>query len=311
MNTGIGALLERLATAAVVVVGVTFLVFMLLHLIPGDPIEVMLGEYASVGDRAALRTRLGLDRPLAEQWLHFVSGVLRLDLGASLATGEPVVAVVLGHFRATLVLAAAGFGVAIASGVPLGVFAALRRGGIGDTLSSTLALVAMALPNFVLGPVLLLVFAVELRWFPIGGAGSAAALVLPAATLGLSLAAVLARMTRAALIEVLAEPYLVAARARGLHPRRVIVHHALRNAALPVVTTLGLQLGALLGGAVITEVVFGWPGIGRLVVESIHRRDYPVVQACVLLIAVAYVVINTLTDLLYERLDPRIGTAAR
>jgi peptide/nickel transport system permease protein len=170
---------------------------------------------------------------------------------------------------------------------------------------------AMAVPNFVLGPLLLLVFAVSLRWFPIGGADSAAAVVLPAVTLGLSLAAVLARMTRAALLEVLAEPYLVAARARGLHPARVVCNHALRNAALPVITTLGLQLGALLGGAVITEVVFGWPGVGQLAVESIHRRDYPVVQACVLLIATSYVAVNALTDVLYAWLDPRIGAAAR
>ncbi|MEQ8662258.1 MAG: ABC transporter permease [Gammaproteobacteria bacterium] len=303
-------LTARLASAAVVVVGVTFLVFLLLHLVPGDPVEVMLGEHAAAADRAALRHALGLDRPLAAQWFAFLGGLLRLDLGVSLATGEPVVALVASHFVMTAALAAGGLAVAVALGVPLGVFAALARGRAWDTLSGVLAVLGMSVPNFVLGPLLMLVFAVALGWFPIGGADGARALVLPALTLGLSLAAVLARMTRAALLDVLAAPFVLAARARGLRPARVVLVHALGNAALPVVTTLGLQLGALLGGAVVTEAVFGWPGLGLLVVDSIHRRDFPVVQACVLVIALVYVVVNTLTDLLCSWLDPRSGAAA-
>jgi peptide/nickel transport system permease protein len=297
----------RIISAAVVVVGVSLLVFLLLHLVPGDPIEVMLGEFANASDRAALRAALGLDRPLLAQWLGFVGGVLRGDLGTSLATGEAVVALLTAHFRMTLILAIAGLAVALAVGIPLGLVAALNQGRRWDAVSSALAVVAMSIPNFVLGPVLILLFAVLLGWLPSGGATGAGALVLPALTLGLSLAAVLARMTRAALLEVLGEPYVLAARARGLGAARVIVNHALRNAALPLLTTLGLQLGSLLGGAVITEVVFGWPGLGQLAIESIHRRDYPVVQGCVLLIAVSYVVVNTFTDMFCARLDPRIG----
>lgn len=299
-----------LASAAVVVLGVTTLVFLLLHLVPGDPVEVMLGEYASAGDRAALRAALGLDRHLALQWLDFMLGLAHGDLGVSLATGRPVAALLGGHFAMTALLAGASLAVAVVIGVPLGVLAALRAGRAWDTGSAVLAVLGMSVPNFVLGPFLMLIFAVGLGWFPIGGADSARALVLPAATLGLSLGALLARMTRAALLEELGRPYVLAARARGLPAARVVVGHALRNAALPIVTTLGLQLGALLGGAVVTETVFGWPGLGQLAVESIHRRDYPVVQGAVLLIALSYVLVNVLTDLLYARLDPRIGSGA-
>ncbi|MGR8920323.1 MAG: ABC transporter permease [Gammaproteobacteria bacterium] len=297
----------RLGSAAIVVVAVSTLVFLLLHLIPGDPVEVMLGEYASVGDRAALRAALGLDRPLPVQWAGFMHGLARLDLGVSLVSGRDVLGTVFAHFRMTLLLAVAALAVAAVSGLPLGIVAALERGTLVDRVSSLLAVLAMSVPNFVLGPMLILVFAIALGWLPVAGAGSPGALVLPAVTLGLSLAAMLARMTRAALLEVLDEPYVLAARARGLSQRAVILRHALPNAALPIVTTLGLQLGALLGGAVITEAVFAWPGVGQLLVESIQRRDYPMVQGCVLLIAFAYVIVNTLTDLLYLRIDPRIG----
>lgn len=299
-------LAARLASAAFVVLGVTTLVFLLLHFVPGDPVEVMLGEYAGTADRAALRAALGLERPLLVQWWDFLGRALHLDLGTSLATGQPVTALLARHLRMTAVLAAAGLGVAMLVGVPLGALAALRRGRAWDLASAALAVLGMSLPHFVLGPLLMLVFAVALGWLPIGGADSATALVLPAVTLGLSLAAILARMTRAALLEVLDAPYILAARARGMRPARIVGVHALRNAALPVVTTLGLQLGALLGGAVVTETVFDWPGLGQLAIDSIHRRDYPVVQGCVLTIAMAYIVVNTLTDLLYAWLDPRL-----
>lgn len=296
----------RLAAAGSVVLAVTLLVFMLLHVIPGDPVDVMLGEYAAVADREALRARLGLDLSLAQQWWTFASGVARLDLGVSMVSGHPVVDTVLTHFRMTAVLAIAALFVALAFGVPLGVLAALRPGSRWDHLSMIVAVVAMSVPNFVLGPLLILLFSVALGWLPVGGADSPDALILPALTLGLSMAALLARMTRATMLDVLEQPYITAARARGLSEQRVITVHALGNAALPLVTVMGLQLGALLGGAVITEVVFGWPGVGQLLVESIQRRDYPVAQACVLVISFAYVALNTLTDMFYTRIDPRV-----
>ncbi len=296
----------RIATAVTVVVGVTSIVFVLIHLVPGDPVEVMLGEYASSADRAELRTMLGLDRPLLEQWLRFVGGVMRFDFGISFHTGRPVSELLGTHFAMTLLLAGAALMVAITIGLPLGVIAALNAGRGWDTAASLLAVLGMSVPNFVLGPFLIIVFAVKLNWLPIGGANGLAALVLPAITLGVSLAALLARMVRAALADVLTEPFVTAARARGLTEFTVIVGHACRNAALPVITVIGLQLGALLGGAVITEIVFGWPGLGQLAVESIHRRDYPVLQGCVLMISLSYVFVNTLTDFAYTMIDPRI-----
>lgn len=296
----------RIATAATVVVGVTSIVFVLIHLVPGDPVEVMLGEYASSADRAELRAMLGLDRPILEQWLRFAGGVMRFDFGISFHTGRPVSELLGTHFAMTLLLAGTASMVAITIGLPLGVVAALNAGRGWDTAASLLAVLGMSVPNFVLGPLLIIVFAVKLNWLPIGGAGGLAALVLPAITLGVSLAALMARMVRAALADVLAQPFVTAARARGLTEFTVIVDHACRNAALPVITVIGLQLGALLGGAVITEIVFGWPGLGQLAVESIHRRDYPVLQGCVLMISLSYVFVNSLTDFAYTMLDPRI-----
>jgi peptide/nickel transport system permease protein len=296
----------RIATAAVVVLGVTSIVFILIHMVPGDPVEVMLGEYASSADRAELRTALGLDQPLLAQWLHFVNGVMRFDFGNSLHTGRPVSELLATHFAMTLALAGTALLVALGVGLPLGVVAALNAGRGWDAAASLLAVLGMSVPNFVLGPLLIIVFAVKLNWLPIGGTGGPAALILPALTLGTSMAALLARMVRAALADVLAEPFVTAARARGLTEFTVIVGHACRNAALPVITVIGLQLGTLLGGAVITEIVFSWPGLGQLAVESIHRRDYPVLQGCVLVISLSYVAVNTLTDIVYAILDPRI-----
>jgi peptide/nickel transport system permease protein len=300
-------IVARIATALVVVAGVSSIVFMLIHVVPGDPVEVMLGEYASSADRVELRAALGLDQPLIEQWWQFLRDAVQFDFGTSLFTGRPVAELITGHFAMTMVLATVALMVALGIGLPLGVIAALHEGRPWDAVASTLAVLGMSVPNFVLGPLLIIVFAVKLDWLPSGGTDSSSALVLPAVTLGVSLAAILTRMVRAALLEVLDEPYVTAARARGLTEFSVVVGHACRNAALPVITIIGLQLGTLLGGAVITEIVFGWPGVGQLVVESIHRRDYPVVQACVLLISISYVCINTLTDILYAKLDPRIS----
>ena len=302
----IGRLLARLGSALVVVFGVCTLVFLLVHLVPGDPVEAMLGESARPADRAALRASLGLDKPLSEQYLDYLSGLARLDLGRSFVDQRPVSEMLAERIPATLELTAAALLLALVLALPLGVLAARRRGGPLDSAAMGLSLIGVSIPNFWLGPLLILVFSLWLGWTPVSGRESMAGLILPALTLGSGLAAVLARMVRSSVLEVLEEDYIRTARAKGLTEGAVLRRHALRNAWLPVLTLVGLQLGGLLGGAVITETVFAWPGVGSLLVESIQGRDYPVVQACVLLIALAYVGVNTLTDLVYTWVDPRI-----
>ncbi len=305
-------LFQRLLGACLVMIGVVSIVFMLIHLVPGDPVEVMLGESASGADRAALRTALGLDQPLGAQYLDYLGGLLQLDLGNSIHQRQPVVDLLLERLPATGLLALTTLGVTVLLALPLGIIAAIRRNTVWDSAAMSLSLLGVSIPNFWLGPLLILVFSLWLGWFPVSGQGGAAAVVLPALTLGTGLIAVLSRMVRSSMLEVLHEDYLRTARAKGMPPARVILHHALRNALLPVITLLGLQLGALLAGAVITETVFSWPGIGLLTIESIQSRDYPVVQACVLLISLTYVLVNLLTDLAYAWIDPRIrlGTHA-
>ena len=299
-------LVRRLLLTVPVLVGVTTLVFALIHLIPGDPAQAILGETASEEEVAALRTRLGLDRPLIEQYAGFLGGALQGDLGNSLRSNAPVAREITDRLPATLELAAAAMLVAIGFSIPLGIIAAARRGTIVDHLATTVALAGVSIPNFWLGPLLALVFAVELGWLPVSGRGTLANLVLPAISLGAALASILARMTRASLLEELREPYVQAARARGASQSRAVLRHAFRNSLIPVVTLIGLQFGAVLTGAVITETIFAWPGIGRLLIQSIGFRDYPIVQGCVLFIAVIYVGTNLLTDLVYGALDPRI-----
>jgi peptide/nickel transport system permease protein len=299
-------LLTRLGSALIVLFGVSLLVFLLIHLIPGDPVEVMLGEASAPADRAALRHALGLDQPVYVQLLDYYRHLFQFDLGQSLYSQRPITEILLERFPATLELAAAGLAIALLIALPLGTLAAVRRDTAWDGGAMTFALLGISIPHFWLGPLLILVFSLWLGWLPVSGREEAASLVLPALTLGAALAAILSRMLRATLLEVLGEDFIRTARAKGLTERAVIFKHALRNALLPVITLLGLQLGALLAGAVITETVFSWPGIGQLTVESIHRRDYPVVQACVLLISLGYVAVNTFTDLVYARLDPRI-----
>jgi peptide/nickel transport system permease protein len=281
-------------------------VFFLIHWVPGDPVEVMLGESAAAADRETLRQALGLDQPLLLQWFDFVIGVLRFDFGQSLFYQQSVGSLLSGHFAATAELALAAFGVACVIAVPSGVIAAARRGSWWDYGAMGFSLFGVSIPNFWLGPLLVMAFSLYLGWFPVSGRDGAASLVLPAITLGTGLAAILSRMVRSSLLEVMNEDYIRTARAKGLGGYQVWVRHGLRNAWLPVLTVLGIQLGALLGGAVITETVFNWPGIGSLLVESIQRRDYPLVQGCVLLISLCYVCINVVTDLLYARADPRI-----
>ncbi len=299
-------LIARLLSAAIVVTGVICLVFLLIHLVPGDPVEVMLGEAAQPADREELRSALGLDKPLSVQLLHYFQDLTHLDLGTSLHSKRPILDILLERLPATLELAAAALIVAVILALPLGIIAAVRQDTGWDHGAMGFAMLGVSIPNFVMGPLLILGFSVYLGWFPVSGREGVGSLVLPALTLGTALAAVLSRMVRSALLEVLGEDYVRTARAKGLSERTVILHHALRNASLPVITVLGLQLGTLLGGAVITEMVFSWPGIGQLTIEAIQRRDYPVLQACVLLISLSYVLVNTLTDLVYAWLDPRV-----
>ncbi len=298
-------LLARLMSALLVILGVVGLVFLLIHLIPGDPVDVMLGESARPADRAALRASLGLDLPIARQLVDYLGGVVQLDLGNSLHSDQPVSRLLAERLPATLQLALAALGCALLLALPLGILAAVRRGSGWDWGAMGFSTLGVSLPNFWLGPLLILLFSLWLGWTPVSGRETAASLILPAMTLGTGFAAILARMIRSSLLEVLEEDFVRTARAKGLAERQVLWRHAMRNAWLPVLTLIGIQLGALLGGAVVTEVVFDWPGIGSLMIDAIQRRDYPVVQGCVLVVSLSYVLVNTLTDLLYGVVDPR------
>ncbi len=289
-----------------VILGVATLVFSLIHLVPGDPAQSMLGESAAPGDVTELRTRLGLDRPVVMQYVEYLTRAFRGDLGTSFRYGTPVTKEIGARLARTAELAFAAMAVAILLAVPIGTIAAVFRGRPLDQAAMTLSLVGVSLPNFWLGPLLAMVFAVGLGWLPVSGAGSLSHLVLPAITLGSALAAVLARLTRTSVIEELQELYVVAARARGLSWRRTVVRHALRNSLVPVVTVIGLQFGAVLTGTIITETIFAWPGLGRLLIQAIGFRDYPLVQGCILFIAITYVAMNLLVDMAYGWLDPRI-----
>ncbi|HAI69188.1 MAG TPA: glutathione ABC transporter permease GsiC [Gammaproteobacteria bacterium] len=299
-------LFSRLLSTVIVVLGVVTIVFLLIHLVPGDPVQAMLGESATPTDLEALREALGLNQPLLMQWWHYMTGLLQGDFGNSLYSKEPIIDILIERFPATLELALAGLCIAVLIALPFGSIAALRKDSLWDNGSMVFSLLGVSIPNFWLGPMLILFFSLTLDWFPVSGREGPLSLVLPALTLGTALAAILARMVRSTLLEVLNEDYIRTARAKGLRESAVVIHHALRNAALPIITVLGLQLGTLLGGAVITEIIFAWPGIGQLTIDAIHRRDYPVVQACILLISLSYVLVNTLTDIMYAWLDPRV-----
>ena len=299
-------LVRRILLTIPVLLGVATLVFSLIHLVPGDPAQAMLGDGASPQDVAELRTSLGLDRPLLEQYVAFLRSAVTGDLGKSFRTGQPVTTMIVERVPATAELAIAAMIVAILIALPLGVVAAVWRGTAADYGAMTFALAGVSIPNFWLGPLLAIVFAVELGWLPVSGRGTLAHLILPAVSLGLALAAILARMTRASLLDELRELYVRAARARGVSRLIAVTMHALRNSMVPLLTIVALQFGAVLTGAVITETIFAWPGIGRLLIQSIGFRDYPMVQGCILLIAVTYVTVNLVTDLMYGVLDPRI-----
>ena len=304
-------LISRVLTAFAVALGVVCLVFFLLHLVPGDPVEVMLGESARPADKEALQRALGLDQPLHVQFGRYLANLGRFDLGTSLYSKRPVRDLLLERLPATVELGVTALLVALLLAVPLGVLAAVKKETAWDVGAMGIALFGVSIPNFWMGPMMILVGALWLGWFPVSGRDGIVSLILPALTLGTALASILSRMIRSALLEVLNEDFMRTARGKGLPEWVVIVRHGLRNALLPVITLVGLQLGTLLSGAVITETVFSWPGIGSLIVEAIHRRDYPVVQATVLCISASYVVLNVLTDLVYARVDPRVRIGAQ
>ena len=285
---------------------VVSLVFLLIHLVPGDPIQQMLGEGAPAADIQAARHAYGLDAPLEQQYLHYWKGVLRGDLGPSLRYNRNVGRLIAQRYPYTLQLTVAALVVAIVLAIPAGVRSAQRRNRGDDRVLSVISLFGLSFPNFALGPVLILFFAINLGWLPVSGSGSFAHLVLPAITMGSALAAILTRMVRTSMLEELGQDYIRTARAKGLPERTVVYRHALRNAMIPVVTVLGLQFGALLAGAIVTETIFSGPGIGRLTVQAISNRDYYLVQGCILAIGLTYVAVNFLTDLLYSAINPRI-----
>jgi len=299
--------LRKLLHTGLVALGVVTLVFIALRA-SGDPAATMLPGDASVEELTALRRELGLDRPLHIQYARFLAGAVTGDFGTSFRHQQPALPLVLERLPATMELAFAALALAVAAALPLGIVAALRRGRLADVLAMGFAVVGQATPYFWMGIMLILVVSVELGWLPTSGRGGWEHIVLPAITLGTHFAASLARLTRTSMLEVLGQNYVTTARAKGLAERRVILVHALKNAAVPVVTLIGLQFGTLLGGAVVTETIFAWPGVGRLAVQSIFVRDYPVVQAGVLVLALTFVAINLFVDLLYGYLDPRIRT---
>jgi len=285
---------------------VVSVVFLLIHLVPGDPIQQMLGENASSTDIQAARHAYGLDVPIGRQYLNYWKGVLRGDLGRSFRFDQPVSRVIALRYPQTLLLTLASMTVALLISIPAGVRSARRRNRWDDRALSFVSLLGLSFPNFALGPILILFFAIFLGLLPVSGSGTPAHLVLPAITMGGALAAILTRMVRTAMLEELGQDYIRTARAKGLSEEVVVYKHALRNALVPVLTVVGLQFGALLAGAIVTETIFSWPGIGRLTIQAINSRDYYLVQGCILMIGLTYVVVNFMTDFVYSLANPRI-----
>jgi peptide/nickel transport system permease protein len=285
---------------------VVSVVFLLIHLVPGDPIQQMLGEGASAADIEATRHAYGLDVPVGRQYINYWKGVLHGDLGHSLRFDQPVTRLILQRYPDTMKLTLASMLVALLISIPAGVRSARRRNRWDDRALSFVSLLGLSFPNFALGPILILFFAIKLGWLPVSGTGSLAHLVLPAITMGGALAAILTRMVRTAMLEELSQDYIRTARAKGLSENVVVYKHALRNALVPVLTVVGLQFGALLAGAIVTETIFSWPGIGRLTIQAIGNRDYYLVQGAILMIGLTYVVVNFMTDFFYSLANPRI-----
>jgi peptide/nickel transport system permease protein len=300
------SLTSRLLYAIPVLWLVVTVVFLLIHLVPGDPIQAMLGEGAAAGDLQAARHAYELDLPLRTQYLHYWRNVLHGNLGQSIRLNQSVAKVIRERYPYTLQLTVSSLIVALVLAIPAGVRSARRRNRWDDRVLGFVSLLGLSFPNFALGPILILFFAIKLGWLPVSGSGAFANLVLPAITMGGALAAILTRMVRTSMLEELGQDYVRTARAKGLPERTVVYKHALRNAMIPVVTVIGLQFGALLAGAIVTETIFSWPGIGRLTIQAISNRDYYLVQGCILAIGLTYVAVNFLTDLLYTVVNPRI-----
>ncbi|HKW90284.1 MAG TPA: nickel ABC transporter permease [Methylomirabilota bacterium] len=298
-------LLRRLWQSLLVLFGVSVVVFLILHL-TGDPAALLLPPDATAEDIAKFRHDMGFDDPVAVQYARFLKGALRGDFGESLRHGEPAMGLVLERLPATFELAGAGLLIALCLAIPAGIVSAVRRNTSVDYISTVVALLGQAMPTFWLGIMLILVFSVRLNWLPSSGRGQIEHLILPAITLGLFTTARITRLTRSGMLEVLGQDYIRTARAKGVGEPPVVWKHALKNAAIPIVTIVGIELGTLLGGSVITETIFAWPGVGRLSVQAIFNRDYPVVQSAVFLLASTFVIVNFLVDVVYTYLDPRI-----
>ncbi len=298
-------ILKRLMQAILVCFGISLITFLLLH-VAGDPVVLLLSLESKAEDAAVLRKALGLDRSLAVQYLIFLKGLIRLDFGNSLFIREPALGLVLERFPATLQLTAAGMAIALIISIPLGVIAAVKRYSFLDNLSTLFAVSGQAMPIFWFGLMLIILFSVKVHLLPASGRGTLLHLLMPAVTLGASLAPITMRMTRSKMLDILSEDYIRTARAKGLHERGVLFKHALRNASIPIVTILGLQFGRLLGGAIVTETVFAWPGLGSLAVSAIRSFDYPLAQACILMMAFFVVIMNLAIDIAVGYLDPRI-----
>jgi len=299
-------ILRRLVLTLPVIWIVVTLVFGLIHMVPGDPVAQMLGEGAAVTQVERLRHELGLDRPFLEQYRTYIMGLLRGDLGVSFRNQESVASSILARYPATIELAAAAMVFSVVLAVPFGIVSAIRRGRAADRAIGFISLLGISLPSFALGPMLILLFSVVLGLLPVSGRDGFSHFVLPTATLGAAFAAITTRMVRGSMLEEIRQDYVRTARAKGLSERAVLFTHALRNGLIPVITVLGLQTGTLLAGAIITEMIFSWPGLGRLTFQAISARDYPLVQGCILTIALTYILINLITDLLYSVVDPRI-----
>src|SRR5437870_5303833 len=299
-------LVRRLLLTLPILWIVVSLVFGLIHMVPGDPVAQMLGEGASVAEIEGLRHDLGLDRPVLEQYRTYMTGLLHGDLGVSFRNRQTVASSVLERYPATVELAVASMIFSVIVSVPFGVISAVRRGRAADRAISFVSLFGVSLPNFALGPILILFFSIMLGLFPVSGRDGLSHLILPAVTLGGGSAAIMTRMVRGSMLEEIGQDYVRTARAKGLAESAILFGHALRNGLLPVVTLLGLNAGALLAGALITETIFSWPGLGRLTIQAIFARDYPLVQGCILAIALTYILINLATDIVYSVVDPRI-----
>ena len=296
----------RLLSVLPVALGVVTGVFFLIHLLPGDPVDLMLGEMAADLDRDALRSALHLDESILKQYGRFLSLIIQGDLGQSFSMKQPVITVILARFPATLQLALAALVIAVVLSVPLGLLSALYKGSRTDQSILLFSLFGVSIPNFLLGPLLILFFSIKMDWLPVSGREGVASLILPALTLGIGMSAILVRMTRSSLLAVMEKEFILTARAKGLPERVVIRSHLFRNALLPLITLLGLQFGALLTGSIITETIFSWPGLGRLSIAAILSRDYPLVQGCILMVAMTYLLMSLLVDLLYAVVDPRV-----